>query len=633
MDLSVLLNTLSTNTIGSDFIYIVLVAVIIIQIFFTINRDIEIQKFRRIFKVFLDKEKGFIPIEILDNPDLSLKLKSIVRQVEPIDTKEYKAISYVYSHNDRSDSLQGIQDDVNSYLINNIGAPVNFGFIKDIIDRAVSLKEDEIANSISLPLLIGLGSTMLGVMIGFMSFPGLGQLNSSGINDMLVTDDFFHGINQLISSASLALVTSIVGLICTSYLSVFRFRNAKTQVEKDKNAQITRLQANLLPALLGQEDYGIVGLKNSLDNFSRNATSYLKGLKDTSKELISNIAYQEKVLEDHQLLINSFKSKEYINAMKLNGNILDSFERNVHIFNNFGELLKALGPVAENLKQFTENTNDITKLHQGISETVELNAYQTIALYEVIQVLTEYFKNLDSEIAKTALENVRNTTNDISTSLENFAGEIGKKADTIDFKFNTTSQNLQTILEEKLDKFKARADTTDSEIQKTTANLHDVINNYFASINQELSKSNVTLIEKIRLSEELLNQRIENVTNNFSTQALENFTDDLKEATTNLETKINDLTKSVHDSNQQLNKSISESLKITANSNPIERLPARDDKSKIEHLTETINDAPEAPINHEENISTLPETFLGKLKARLRKMFSILCCFYLKTKL
>ena len=127
--------------------------------------------------------------------------------------------------------IQRIKEAINLYLLNNYGAAVNFSIIKDIIDREVDIKDEEISNSIPTPLYLGLAATMIGIIFGLFSMP-----ESNG-------QHFTEGIDALINGVKLAMLGSLSGLACTTILSSFFYKNAKKKISRDKNEQISYLQA------------------------------------------------------------------------------------------------------------------------------------------------------------------------------------------------------------------------------------------------------------------------------------------------------------------------------------------------------------------------------------------------------
>ena len=99
---------------------------------------------------------------------------------------------------------------------------------------------------------------MIGIILGLLSMPEMSSAN------------FNEGIGALIDGVKVAMVGSLVGVLCTTYLSAYRYRIAKAEVLQGKNTQLAYLQAKLLPELYGH-DSGVVDLRLSLDKFSKEA--------------------------------------------------------------------------------------------------------------------------------------------------------------------------------------------------------------------------------------------------------------------------------------------------------------------------------------------------------------------------
>ena len=155
---------------------VLIVGVIIYQ--FYISRKVykNISQFKDIFRYRLNVVSGFI-----ERSDLNKKEKAVEDIVfteteknnTPVDLFSYsERISISITDTSGSGIIQRIREDINLYLLNNYGAAVNFSIIKDIIDREVDIKDEEISNSIPTPLYLGLAATMIGIIFGLFAMPG-----------------------------------------------------------------------------------------------------------------------------------------------------------------------------------------------------------------------------------------------------------------------------------------------------------------------------------------------------------------------------------------------------------------------------------------------------------------------------
>jgi len=143
----------------------------------------------------------------------------------------------------KNDILEVILSSLNNYLDNNKSAVSDFHLMKDIVDRNCDAKEEEIQTQIPVPLYLGLIGTMSGILIGvgFLVFGG-------GLNELLNsnTGSGTAGIEALLGGVALAMISSIIGILLTTVGSYIN-RNAKANVEKNKNTFLSWIQAELLP--------------------------------------------------------------------------------------------------------------------------------------------------------------------------------------------------------------------------------------------------------------------------------------------------------------------------------------------------------------------------------------------------
>ena len=128
-----------------------------------------------------------------------------------------------------------ILNSLNQYLSNNQGSVTDFNLMKDIIERNSDAVEEEIDSQISLPINVGLMGTMVGIIFGVGSLVNSGVLNKL-VGDSGATD--ITGIIALLQGVGIAMMTSILGIIVSTHLTI-SFKKAKKEVEREKNDFIT----------------------------------------------------------------------------------------------------------------------------------------------------------------------------------------------------------------------------------------------------------------------------------------------------------------------------------------------------------------------------------------------------------
>ena len=206
----------------------ILVIIVLRQLYLSYKVYNKIQDLKSIFKYdlfiknrFIDKKQLFTIINESDqiaDDSIGEELKSDITGEEII------KLSLVET-NGKSPIIKSIKNGINTYLINNYGAAVNFSIIKDIIDREVDVKDEEISQTVTVPLYLGLAATMFGIVLGLWAMPDIDQEGGN----------FSLGINALIEGVQWAMLASLFGLACTTLLSSRFYKQAKSQTLKEKN--------------------------------------------------------------------------------------------------------------------------------------------------------------------------------------------------------------------------------------------------------------------------------------------------------------------------------------------------------------------------------------------------------------
>ena len=359
---------------------LLIICVIIYQIYHTRKVFLDIQEMKGIFSKQLIIKNGFI-----EKANLKKKIKSIKdivffdNNVEDNDDifSDQNTVKISIAQTLGKGIVRRMCDDINTYLINNYGATVNFSMIKDIIDREVEVKDEEISNSITTPLYLGLAATMVGIIFGLFSMPGLDDAQ------------FSESITSLINGVKLAMFGSLMGLGCTTALSSFFYKEAKKQLLQEKNRQISYLQAMLLPELLKAEESGVSGLKSSIDKFARDTASMAYVLYNTTIKTESNLRIQQNILQNQLDVIRKVDSMGINRIAKANLELFDKFERNAHSFNHFSTYLELMGRISNQLQEFASRTSSIDDITRSIGATLSDS-----------KKLTEYLSSHFLEIEK-----------------------------------------------------------------------------------------------------------------------------------------------------------------------------------------------------------------------------------------
>ena len=343
--------------------------------------------------------------------------------------------------------------------------------MKDIIERNSNAIEEEIDSQISLPINIGLMGTMAGIIFGVIS------LVNSDVLQKLVGGgtDNIDGIITLLEGVGIAMITSILGIIISTSLTI-SFKLAKKEVEEEKNTFLTWIQSKLLPKL--SSDFASVINEMTLrlgvfnESFSSNVSeinTILEEVRDTTRGQVdllktvehlkinkiatANIAVYEKLKDctDEIGLLGEMlnASKDYVKSVtKLNDKLDKSDERIKTIEeigkffiqerSNFSVVNKYLGQTEEALsksidifrenteKQFSElvvHTNEQRKRYENvIAEEAEALKKRMTEL----SAITEELKNLSA--VKVTMSNLEKTTKEQNAKIDALTKSIKELA-------------------------------------------------------------------------------------------------------------------------------------------------------------------------------------------------------------
>jgi hypothetical protein len=353
---------------------VLIIGVIIYQFYISGRIYTNINQLKEIFRNRLNVISGFIERSNLNKNETSIKDIVFTDSGKGTSSDDKppnrKTVRISITDTSGTGTIQTIKEYINLYLLNNYGAAVNFSIIKDIIDREVDVKDEEISNSLPTPLYLGLAATMIGIIFGLFAMP-----ESNG-------QHFAEGIDALVNGVKLAMLGSLSGLACTTILSSFIYKNAKRQISREKNEQISYLQATLLPELIKSEDTGVSGLKASLDRFARVATDISDNVLVAVNKSNENILLQQEV-------IDKVSNLDVLKISETNLELFNRLESNMSAFNKFSEYVSLMSQISDNLKDFASRTKNIDNVINQIDLTLQEND-------RLSRFLTSHFEKIET---------------------------------------------------------------------------------------------------------------------------------------------------------------------------------------------------------------------------------------------
>jgi hypothetical protein len=250
---------------------------------------------------------------------------------------------------------------LNTYLLKNKGAAADFHLVKDLVERNMDLEEQEVEVMTPIPLYLGLGGTMFGIIIGLFGMPEVsGQL----------TDATEQGIDALFQGVKIAMIASLTGLILTT-VSSWMFRNTKTEIEKRKNGFYTFIQSQLLPILSKSLQSSTQGLQEDFIQFNEKFHTNIEKLNGLVAQNFTSFEMQNQTLE----------KLESIDLNKLATANVMTFQ---HLQQSM-ESLKSLGNYITSMEVFMQNTTTLGDKINGLldrTNEIELIAAAVRGVFE-----------------------------------------------------------------------------------------------------------------------------------------------------------------------------------------------------------------------------------------------------------
>lgn len=302
------------------------------------------------------------------------------------------------SHN--NETLTTIVESINDYLRNN-KAVSDFHLMKDIVDRNCDTKEEEIQTQIPIPLYMGLVGTMAGILIGIMYL-----WLSGGISNLLSgSGSGADGIEALLGGVSLAMISSIFGIILTTWGS-YEFKNAKSDLESNKHTLLSWIQAKLLPTLSDNVVGAIREMTSNLDNFNKEFAHNTGNLGTALTQVNESYKMQVRLLDSVRQIADKDLTQQNLqlytalqNSTEEIGTLGEYLKSSNHYLANVQALNKKLDDY-ENRTQFIENASKFYSKHENwLSENYDdanRKLHEVVSKYNT--VIEDVFNTIKSDI-------------------------------------------------------------------------------------------------------------------------------------------------------------------------------------------------------------------------------------------
>lgn len=384
-----------------DLVPIIIKLIIAIQLFFFVKNWLRMNNFKKIFA---------------DESSWQLHRDFKTRLVDGVD-------------GNGNSIFESIKNSINKYLGNNSGSVIDFGLLKDAVDRHFDSVEGDIATQTPIPLYWGLAGTMAGVILGLWDLldsnailtlmgSGAGQIDSNAQNAA-------KGIDSLLSGVAWAMVASIFGILLTTFNSIL-FKHYKLKAEYGKNSFLAWMQSVLLPNLPSDTSQALNNLVVNLNSFNSTFAENTSNLGNALEAVNKSYAIQADIIQ----------SVHDMDVMKMaNANV---------------RVLEELRECTDKLEIFNQYLSDIEGYTEAIHRFEEQFGEQADRLH-VLEEIRDFFGRHKSEIAKTTAD----ADHVLQSSLISIRESTAENVEEMHSRFVEQSEHFKTILRQEKEAFEA----------------------------------------------------------------------------------------------------------------------------------------------------------------------------------
>ena len=361
----------------------VVLVVIALQVFSFLKTKKNITELRDLFKEVdnLSLKETSVTSDVLRNKSSLQKfLENIPSRIEEGLDEDYINLSLIVSQKEGMPKgrLGKIIHRTNEYLCKNTGTSADLSVLRDISDNQKGALEDDIQNSLNVPLYLGLAGTFVGIITGLIGVD---------FNQIFGTTSNLDGLQHLLYGVVAAMFASLLGLGFTVYNSAISYKNAVSKSNEGTEESINFLRRELMPLLSNSMASSLNSLKGVLghfvDKFGRNLDAYA----DSTELLNDNLEKQHLVLSEINKLsltqtankiaetfIQLKESADSLNVFRTYQKQLNSTIANVSgMVNQIQTIIGNFNDFATGLSVVISNQNKTTELQREFQEAITIH--------------------------------------------------------------------------------------------------------------------------------------------------------------------------------------------------------------------------------------------------------------------
>jgi hypothetical protein len=299
---------------------------------------------------------------------------------------------------------------LNTYLLRNKGVASDFHLIKDIVERNCDSVEEDIHQTISLPLYLGLLGTFLGIVVGLIKISGIDFGGENNGMDL--------AISALLKGVMIAMIASFFGLLLTVLNNGFFFKGAKAALEQRRNDFYTFVQTELLPLLNQNINSTLYSLQTNLYKFNDEFKDNIGMLREVMGKNHDALVAQEKILNTLENIdIMEFGKANVVILQQLNISTEKLAQFNAYLA-QMNELMGTTSRVSSQLDSAIARSDNFSELGQKLLTMFTENQ-------KLVAFLQNHYDALDTshQLITTAVNRVGNTLDESLEKLTYFTQE------------------------------------------------------------------------------------------------------------------------------------------------------------------------------------------------------------------
>lgn len=327
---------------------------------------------------------------------------------------------------------------INNYLLKNRNSSADFHLIKDIVDRNSDAAEEEIDTQIPVPLYCGLAGTMLGVIIGVGALWLSGGL-SALMNATEAANNGAGGIEALIGGVALAMISSLCGVVLTTWCSL-QTKDAKKENEERKHNFLSWIQAELLPVLS-------TDAMSAINQMTANLADFNETFARNAQELNSALSIVSRTTKDQTRLFETLENLKIQKVATANIEVYDKLKNCTDEIGNIAECLKDSRRYLEKVEALSSKLDDADQRVRLIEEMARFFKEERANLDAINGVINKSMGEADNNLQQAAKE--------LKDSISNEYSELGKHFAKERENFEKVADEQQAALEKRMDEIKS----------------------------------------------------------------------------------------------------------------------------------------------------------------------------------